>query len=198
MKKYINAIIAQWLAIILFVCLLVLYAEYSIGDEQTEASKYYQLGIFEQHLSNYETAVTNFRKSIEKGNNVDAQYELGKCYLNGLGVKRDNVEAYKWFQKAAEQEHIQAMTELGLLYLNDTSGKKDDKESAKWFLKAAELGNPKAQHEIGLQYFNGLGVEKNQKKGIRWLTVAAEQEYVDSQCMLGTILITGKMVLKKT
>jgi TPR repeat protein len=200
MKKYISEIVAKWLTIVLFVCLLVGYAEYSIGDEQEQietAAKYYYHGILDLSNDNYKAAVTNFRKSIEEGNNVDAQYELGKCYAYGLGVKQDNAEAHKWFQKAVEQKHIKAMTELGLLCVSDKSEKKDYKESAKWFLKAAKLGDPEAQYKIGEQYFKGLGVEKNQKEGIRWLRTVAKQEYRNAQRMLGIILITGKYGVKK-
>lgn len=32
---------------------------------------------------------------------VFAQYDLGRCYDEGLGVAKDEVEAYKWFLLAA-------------------------------------------------------------------------------------------------
>ncbi|MSR43556.1 MAG: hypothetical protein EXS19_05920, partial [Pedosphaera sp.] len=38
----------------------------------------------------------------EKGD-ASAQYNLGVMYANGLGVPKDEVEAVKWYRKAADQ-----------------------------------------------------------------------------------------------
>ena len=40
----------------------------------------------------YEKALGEFRKAAELGN-LDAHFALGKCYANGIGVKRDLAEA---------------------------------------------------------------------------------------------------------
>ena len=37
---------------------------------------------------------------------ADAQYNLGVCYDNGQGVAKDEVEAVKWYRKAAEQKKL--------------------------------------------------------------------------------------------
>ena len=36
----------------------------------------------------------------------DAQYNLGVMYAQAQGVKQDDVESFKWFEKAAKQGHI--------------------------------------------------------------------------------------------
>ena len=46
-----------------------------------------------------------------------AQYDLGNCYLNGLGVQKSQAEAVEWIRKAAVQGHEKAqdyMREQGL------------------------------------------------------------------------------------
>ena len=48
---------------------------------------------------NYGAAVTWYTRSAKQGNN-NAQVNLGQMYLNGLGVKQDNVHAYKWWKIA--------------------------------------------------------------------------------------------------
>jgi hypothetical protein len=40
--------------------------------------------------------------AAEQGD-AEAQYNLGLMYLEGLGVKQDNVEAYAWIRTAAAQ-----------------------------------------------------------------------------------------------
>ena len=49
----------------------------------------------------------NYRSAAEQGN-ADAQYLLGNCYIGGLGVEKDKVEAVKWFSKAAAQGNVKA------------------------------------------------------------------------------------------
>jgi TPR repeat protein len=43
---------------------------------------------------------------------------LGACYANGQGVAKDEVEAVKWWRKAAEQNEAEAQYELGNFYAN--------------------------------------------------------------------------------
>ena len=59
----------------------------------------------------YAEAVKWFRKSAEQGN-VDAQYNLGRMYNNGEGVKQDCFEAIKWFRKSAEKGNEKAKEAL--------------------------------------------------------------------------------------
>jgi len=72
--------------------------------------------------------------------NAHAQVALGECYLNGTGVEKDDVEAVKWFRKAAEQGNAHAQVKLGECYRNGTGVEKDDVGAVKWFRKAAEQG----------------------------------------------------------
>lgn len=46
--------------------------------------------------------IENYRKAAEQGDAV-AQRKLGYRYGNGIGVKQDHAEAFKWYRKAAEQ-----------------------------------------------------------------------------------------------
>lgn len=49
-----------------------------------------------------------FEKSAELGN-VKAQYNLGRCYYLGHGVKQDSGEAEKWFRIAAKHGNKTAL-----------------------------------------------------------------------------------------
>ena len=51
----------------------------------------------------------------------EAQYQLGLLCLGGAGVKRDRVQAYKWFALAAEQGHALALKEYEELILKMTN-----------------------------------------------------------------------------
>ena len=45
---------------------------------------------------------------------AEAQYKLGVCYDKGQGVDKNNLEAFQWFQKAAEQGHANAQFNLAV------------------------------------------------------------------------------------
>ncbi len=47
-------------------------------------------------------AAVLLRAAAEQGD-AEAQYNLGLMYLEGQGVKQDNVEAYAWIRTAAAQ-----------------------------------------------------------------------------------------------
>ena len=44
------------------------------------------------------------RAKAETGD-ADSQFQLGRRYDKGEGVAKDQVEAAKWYRKAAEQNH---------------------------------------------------------------------------------------------
>ena len=73
-----------------------------------------------------------------------AQVNLGRCYEHGEGVTKDEVEAVKWYRKAAEQNDAQAEHDLGCCYANGQGVTKDYVEAAKWSCKAAEQNHPAA------------------------------------------------------
>jgi TPR repeat protein len=51
-------------------------------------------------------------KAADNGE-ADAQYHLGNMYRKGLGVRKSNAKAVKWFRLAAKQGHKKARKTLG-------------------------------------------------------------------------------------
>ena len=73
-----------------------------------------------------------------------AQYALGVMYANGKGVGKNEVEAAKWYRKAAEQGYALAQNNLGLMYQFGKGVEKDEIKAIQWFKKAAEQWDLKA------------------------------------------------------
>jgi TPR repeat protein len=80
------------------------------------------------------------KRAAEAGN-ANAQNTLGERYSIGFGVKQDDTEAMKWYQKAAEQGHANAQYHLGMKYAIEGN----DTEAKKWFQKAADQGHQLAK-----------------------------------------------------
>ena len=118
--------------------------------------------------------LTILRTKAEKGD-AQSQFELGESFLLGkLGVATNEVEAVKWFRKAADQNHAAAQYHLGLCEAYGQGVAKDEAAAMKWFRKAAEQNDAKAQYSLGIGYAHGQGVAKDAAEAVRWYRKAAE------------------------
>ena len=119
----------------------------------------------------------------EQGN-VDAQYNLALCYMNGEGVTQNCKKALEWYTKAAKQGDSWAQTNLGYCYYYGNGVRKSYKKAVEWFTKAAEQGTHNAQYHLGECYLNGNGVEKDLNKAKEWFTKASAQGNLNAQIIL--------------
>ena len=135
---------------------------------------------------------------IEKAKAGDAvaQALLGKRYVDGKGVTKDDKEAVKWWRKAAKQNNARAQYGLGIMYDTGRGVLEDDKEAVKWYRKAAEQGYAAAQFELGVMYANGEGVPEDDKEAVKWYRKAAEQGDAKAQSNLGLMYSAGRGVLE--
>ncbi len=87
---------------------------------------------------------------LEKANRGDteAMYLLAGSYEQGLGVARNDAEAFKWCWKAAEMGHAGAQFNMGVLYKRGNLVVQDFAEAAKWYRLAAEQGVAQAQDSL--------------------------------------------------
>lgn len=79
--------------------------------------------------TDYKTAIYWFRQAANR-NLADSQFNLAILYHNGVGLSKNNVEAYKWFSLAARQGDVDASSR------RDTLEKKLKKEE---LLSASKL-----------------------------------------------------------
>ncbi|TNF33374.1 MAG: sel1 repeat family protein, partial [Gammaproteobacteria bacterium] len=80
-----------------------------------------------KNLSAFETAMAAYNKKdyvtalmqwfpLAETNNADAQFMLGRMYLEQDGNGKDVDKAVNWFKRAAELGHLEAQTTLGQMY----------------------------------------------------------------------------------
>ena len=155
-----------------------------------------------------------YRKASDKDNGA-AQYRIGTMYENGIGVERNQDEALKWYEKAAEncdenaekrlyqidlaaaqRGDAEAQYRLGEKYSCGQGVEEDDKLAVKWYRKAAEQGSAEAQKELGDMYRYGFGVEEDYKEAVKWYRKAAEQANRDAMLNLGLMYRDGLGVEK--
>ncbi|RIB02875.1 hypothetical protein C2G38_2226618 [Gigaspora rosea] len=60
-------------------------------------------------------------------------YNVGNCYLYGIGIEKDEHKAFIYFQKSAEMGNNDAMSQLGYCYRNGIGTKIDIQKANYWF-----------------------------------------------------------------
>lgn len=126
------------------------------------------------------------------------QFNIGEKYRLGDGVEQSNIEAVKYFRKAAEQGLPDAQYSLGLMYALGKGIKRDIYQATEWMRKAAEQSNPKAEDWLGWMYsYSKSGeVKVDYEEAAKWLRKAADQGLANSQFLLGRMYNDGKGVPK--
>ncbi|KAI7908092.1 uncharacterized protein BX663DRAFT_426006 [Cokeromyces recurvatus] len=102
-------------------------------------------------IVNYPLALTYLKKSCQKGY-PDALYFMGQILETGkLGQLSDSWQAYQYYVKAADADHVGAMLDLSRIYSQGIPGLlAAQKEIAfKWCSKAADLGFDQAEYVLG-------------------------------------------------
>ena len=127
---------------------------------------------------------------------AEAQCALGVMYAEGKDVAKDEEEAARWFELAADQGSVKAQRWLGVAYEKGQGVKKDDAEAVRWYQKAAEQGCAEAQCALGVMYAEGRGVAQDVAEAVRWYQKAAEQGCVEAQRVLGVMFAEGLGVAK--
>ena len=64
----------------------------------------------------YSEPVRWWRRAAKKGH-AEAQWVMGRLYLQAELVEQDDAEAAQWYRRAAEQGHAEAQQDLGLVYI---------------------------------------------------------------------------------
>lgn len=111
-----------------------------------EAAEHFQSGDWEscyrtaEHLyaqGAYQEALSWYKKaSVLPGCNPIVFFELGYLFQHGEGVESDNIEALKWYEKAASLGVPQAMYNLAYFYQNGLVVDQDIQRAA-WLLRDA-------------------------------------------------------------
>jgi TPR repeat protein/AAA+ superfamily predicted ATPase len=123
---------------------------------------------------------------------VDAQFTLGQRYARGMGVEKSDAQAANWFQRAADQGHIEAQRYLAFAHLHGRGMAKDEAEGVRWLRLAADGGDAPSQRQLGFHYATGNGVAFDPSEGVRWFRLAAEQGDYLAQYNLGLAYANGR------
>lgn len=136
-----------------------------------------------------------------------AMWRLGIMYENGEGVKKDQVKAFGYFSRIANDNAntppksleadivAQSFVKVGDYYrdgLPDAGIKADSNHAHTLLLHAASyFGDADAQYRVGELFLEANELGTNPIQGARWLSLAARKGHAPAQAKLGDMLFNG-------
>ena len=155
-------------------------------------------------------SLTALQYAAEGGHPI-AQWRLGRMYADGDGVDRDDLRAFDYFSRIANQHAedspfapqaqivANAFVALGRYYrdgIPNTRVKSDRERAREMFHYAASyFGNADAQYNLARMYLDDIGsTQRDPKYAARWLAQAAQKGQFQAQALLGQMLFNGDLL----
>jgi hypothetical protein len=96
--------------------------------------------------------------------------------LTAHGVAKDDVAAFGWIRKAAEQNYAASFIWLARFYETGTGGVATNlPEALGWYLRAADSNDDWAQYRLGALYAEGQAVKRDAVEALKWYEVAGRE-----------------------
>lgn len=141
-------------------------------------------GLMRSRDNDFGGALEYFRKAATAGNRR-AVFNLGMAYYAGLGVEKDKVRAFQYYQDAAEKGDAYGQFEVGRC-MEEGDGTAQSSAALEFYLRAARQGYGRAQIRLG-EIKRDAG---NRSEALHWFRMAADQEERESFPNLGSLLVS--------
>jgi TPR repeat protein len=130
-------------------------------------------------------------------------YRMGRIYLIGDGIPKDEHKAVEFFQKSADSGNAKAYNDLARCYLNGTGANASKQKAIECAKKSVALGCSEAKVTLGDIYFemakdfrDGKGVVKDERKAISLFEQAGEYGNSKAYNSLAKCYLSGTGVTK--
>jgi TPR repeat protein len=148
----------------------------------------YQLGRAYAANKQMVEAMGAWRKAADKGS-TSAMVELGVLYGTGAGVARDEAQARKLFERAAEAGNPRGVSNLAAL---SGGGASSDPARARQMLAKSAETNAEAQYQLGLMMADGTGGAKDDAGARAMFEKAAVQNHPGALERMGAFAQEGR------
>jgi TPR repeat protein len=149
----------------------------------------YQLGRAYAANRQVPEAMAAWRKAADKGS-TSAMVELGVLYGTGAGVAKDEAQARKLFERAAEAGNPRGVTNLAAL--SGGGGAAADPARARELLAKAAETNAEAQYQLGLMMADGTGGAQDDAGARSLFEKAAAQNHPGALERMGAFAQAGR------
>lgn len=135
----------------------------------------------------------NKRRQMQEAEDL---YQLGMKILNGSTKRSQKKEAFQYFIKASDMNHVKAMEKVAYALLFGDPLKQDIPAAKDLLEKLTEQGSPRGQTALGFLYASGLGVNSSQAKALVYYTFGALGGNLIAHMILGYRYWAGIGVLQ--
>jgi TPR repeat protein len=180
----------------------------------SSAQEALRTGVDELQAGDAQGSVQALTYAAEGGEPL-AQWKLGSMYAAGDVVPRDDVMAYKYFERLVDDYNeddldsraigavsnaFVAVGAYSLTGIANSEIRPDPERALEMFQFAAtNFGDPEAQYRLARMYLDGAGgIDKDNMRAARWLSLAAEKGHHGAQALLGHLLFTGDGVPRQS
>ncbi len=145
-------------------------------------------GIRQQEQGDVKGAFARLSRAARSGI-PEAEFRVGRCYLEGAGVPPSRADGVRWVERAATKGYVEAQALIATLCLHgmapgdantgsglfggQTMAEPDYPTAAKWARRAAEGGSAEGQAVLGFILTSGPENLRNPAEGDRWYQKSA-------------------------
>lgn len=134
---------------------------------------------------------------------LESIYRMGRIYLNGDGIPKDERKAVELFQKSADSGNAKAYNDLAKCCLNGSGVNANKQKAIEYAKKSIDLGCTEAKVTLGDIYYemakdfrDGKGVTKDENKAISLFEQAGEYGNSKAYNSLAKCYLSGTGVTK--
>jgi TPR repeat protein len=149
----------------------------------------YQLGRAYAANRQAPEAIAAWRKASDKGS-TSAMVDLGVAYGTGAGVARDEAQARKLFERAAEAGNPRGVSNLAAL--GGSAGPAANPARARELLSKGAETNAEAQYQLGMMLAEGNGGAKDDVAARAMFEKAAAQNHPGALERMGAFAQEGR------
>lgn len=143
------------------------------AEEDYSSSELYETGVYCVTHGRIREGLDKLMQSAAEGE-PKAYTELGRCYLEGIGVEVDKKKAAAYLKKTIPYDEAEGIYLLAECYSSMKGNPEYGVVSVRLYDKAARLGFVEAKAKLGICYLEGKGTERNEQAAFQYLYEAVE------------------------
>jgi TPR repeat protein len=120
-----------------------------------------------------------------------AEMALGNLYYRGLGVPKDQAQAFRWYMECAKQGDPEAEAYVGAMYANGLGVDRNFENSLEWLRRSSAQGSPRGEFELAVMYLRGFGTQDERGQLMALVSKSASQHYAPAESQLGVFAYNG-------
>ncbi len=132
----------------------------------------------------------NLLESAARHGDRDAQFRIGRRFLNDNSLDGGAAAAARWLARAAAQGHVEAQFMLATLFERGAGVSRDENQAVTLYRKAAAAGHVRAMHNLGV-LLSEHASQQDYSEAASWFARAASAGLADSQYNLALLYERG-------